>query len=515
MPSTCPPSIRLIETLAPRYQIMPKAPLTTLVQQLKAMVAGPRLKAETDRQLLDRFAQTRDEVAFAALVERHGPLVLGVCRRVLRHDQDAEDVFQATFLVLARKAGKVLWQESVRSWLYQVAHRLALEARTRNYRRQAREKAFAAEPKPVEELSWQEVRAVLEEELARLPAKFRAPLLLCCLDGKTRDEAAEQLGWTVGTVKGRLERGRKLLKSRLTRRGLTLSAALFTTLLGQAASAAPVPALLTVATVKSGVMLATGQALTGIVSAEVLTLTGMAMRSLAMAKLKVVTAVLLTVSVLTGGAGLVSRQMLVSGANKATPAQLAEEMAAASPAPAPPATAPAEPPPPRPEKERQASERPDVLGLLQRLDVERGTINIARLEDGAPRDQTFALAPNVEVRIDGNKPGRLQELPQDVRVGLFLMPDRKTVIRLQAEGPTQRRQINAVDAREGYLVVSEEPRRLKVADDAVVTVSGRRTKLADLPPGPAMIKFSVDRRTVIAIQAGSNKERDEGVRREK
>src|SRR5207248_2259038 len=191
--------------------------LGTLLRHIQHL-AGPGAPAEvSDRELLTRFAVRREEAAFATLVQRHGPLVLGVCRRLLRREQDAEDVFQATFLVLARKAGSVRWRDSVAPWLHAVAHRLALKARAEAVRRRRHERQ-AAEARPAADagdLSWREAAAILEEELGRLPERYRAPLLMCCWEGKARDEAARLLGWTVGAVKGRLERGRELLRKRL------------------------------------------------------------------------------------------------------------------------------------------------------------------------------------------------------------------------------------------------------------------------------------------------------------
>jgi RNA polymerase sigma-70 factor (ECF subfamily) len=198
---------------------------------------------ETDRQLLERFVARQEEAAFAALVARHGSGVLALCRRVLRHEQDAEDAFQATFLVLARKAGVVRWQCSVKRWLLAVAYRLSLRARSSATRRRLRERPIEpAAPQadedgsgwdglpekhhpqtaPLAEVERRELRRVVASELAGLPEKYRAPVVLCYLEGKTNEEAAGQLGWPTGSMSGRLARARALLQQRLARRGLAL-----------------------------------------------------------------------------------------------------------------------------------------------------------------------------------------------------------------------------------------------------------------------------------------------------
>src|SRR5262249_29881512 len=151
-----------------------------------------------------------EEPAFEALVRRHGPLVLGVCRRLLHNWHDAEDAFQATFWVLARKAGSITRKESVAGWLYQVAYRAAVKARTRAANQQQQERKAQPKPStdPLAEVTGRELLGVLDEELQRLPQRYRTPLVLCYLEGKTRDEAAQELGWSVGTLKRRLEQGR-------------------------------------------------------------------------------------------------------------------------------------------------------------------------------------------------------------------------------------------------------------------------------------------------------------------
>ncbi|MFO0807834.1 MAG: RNA polymerase sigma factor [Gemmataceae bacterium] len=181
----------------------------------------------TDRELLRRYAVEGDEAAFAALVQRHTGMVLGVCRRVLPTVQDAEDACQATFLVLARKAGSVRWQPSAANWLYTTARHVADRARLAGVRRARREaKAAADAAQPVDRMTGRELLVTLDEELGRLSPIYREPLVLCYLEGLTRDEAASRLRIPAGTVKIRLERGRKRLGDALVKRGVVAGAGL-------------------------------------------------------------------------------------------------------------------------------------------------------------------------------------------------------------------------------------------------------------------------------------------------
>jgi RNA polymerase sigma factor (sigma-70 family) len=232
---------------------MPAHPTARALRPLRDLVAA-RLTADVpDRALVERFAGQRDEAAFEALVRRHGPMVLRLCRRLLRHTQDAEDAFQATFLVLARKAAALRRQEAVGPWLYGVARRVVLKARARDARLRQREGQAQerAAPDPLAEINLREAQDILDQELLRLPGKYQAPLLLCCLEGLTRDEAAGQLGIPVSTLKSRLEEGRERLRRRLTSRGLTLSAVLSPALLSTASASAVLPVRLLAAAVRS------------------------------------------------------------------------------------------------------------------------------------------------------------------------------------------------------------------------------------------------------------------------
>jgi C-terminal peptidase prc len=274
---------------------MSQGQLHAVVRHLRRIV-GDAAPETTDRQLLERFSAARDESAFAALVERHGPLVWGVCRRALRHHQDAEDVFQATFLVLARQAGAVRWRDSVHNWLYEVASRLAAAARVKAARRRLHEGRAAAKA-PTEALpddAARELGAVLDQELGRLPPRLRAPLLLCYLEGRTSDQAARQLGWSLRTLQRRLAQGRELLRARLTRRGLTLSAALLAPALAQASA---VPAPLVTTTLKTAVAFTAGS---GAVPARAAALAQGMLRGMVMTRVKFAAVVLLVLGTITG-----------------------------------------------------------------------------------------------------------------------------------------------------------------------------------------------------------------------
>jgi RNA polymerase sigma factor (sigma-70 family) len=207
----------------------------------------------TDPQLLDRFVTTQDAAAFGSLIRRHGPVVLGVCRRVLNHEQEAEDAFQATFLVLVRRAASLERPELLGNWLYGVAYRTAQKARARLARRRHHEKQVVpmSSCEPSDDLGWREVRGVLDEELRHLPPKYRAPLVLCYLEGMTNEEAARRLGWPVGSMSYRLARGRQLLRDRLSQRRQRLSGIMLLALLKQHAGPEDVPDDLAEATLRA------------------------------------------------------------------------------------------------------------------------------------------------------------------------------------------------------------------------------------------------------------------------
>jgi RNA polymerase sigma factor (sigma-70 family) len=259
----------------------------------------------TDGEFLDQFLTRHDEAAFEALVRRHGPMVLGVCRRILGDAHDAEDAFQATFLVLVRRAASVVPREQVGNWLYGVAYRTALEARRMSARRRAKEKSMPQPPQPAvaPAEAWDELRPVLDEELNRLPDKYRLPVVLCDLEGRTRRAVARQLEVPDGTLSNRLDAARRMLARRLARRGVTLSAVALAALLPQQATAAVPPALVS-STVQSAALVGAGQATTLLLPGSVTALVEEVMKPMLWTKSKCLAALVLAVGLAGTGAGL-------------------------------------------------------------------------------------------------------------------------------------------------------------------------------------------------------------------
>jgi RNA polymerase sigma factor (sigma-70 family) len=262
----------------------------------------------TDAELLERFA-TREgeaaELAFAVLVERHGPMVLRVCRQVVRDGHAAEDAFQAAFLVLARKARSLRLRDSLAPWLQQVAWRTALHLRAdivrrRRHERRAAERAAKVVAGPESD----ELGESLHEELSRLPARYRLPLVLCYLEGLTSEQAARQLGWPTGTVRSRLARGRERLRDRLARRGLAPSAAALAAALAPRSAWSAVPPALVDAAARAAVLVNAGRAAAGAVPAVILSLSQGVLLDMAMTKWKIAGIALLVTGVLATGAML-------------------------------------------------------------------------------------------------------------------------------------------------------------------------------------------------------------------
>jgi RNA polymerase sigma factor (sigma-70 family) len=294
-------------------------------RQLEGLWASGSFTGLTDAQLLSRFAgggMDTADAAFRELIDRHGPMVLGVCRQILRSPQDADDAFQATFLVLVRKAGSIRVGDSLAPWLYGVAYRTAHRARATA----ARHRTDPVDPMTVAVDSSPEVgfgldvRPLLHEELARLPGKYREPIVLCHLEGKTHEEAARLLSWPVGTVSGRLSRGRQPLKARLERRGVEAPPALLAARWLTDAQAALPPSL-----VEGTLAAAAHCAAAAAISTSVQSLTQGVLRAMLLHKIKLVSVALVAVGAASGG--LVWALRASHAANPPAPLQAAEKPA--------------------------------------------------------------------------------------------------------------------------------------------------------------------------------------------
>jgi RNA polymerase sigma factor (sigma-70 family) len=306
--------------------------LDNVLHHLRSLAAARQTSELSDPELLERFVTSHDQTAFAAIVERHGPLLLGVCRRILRNEHDAQDACQATFLVLVRKAPTIRKREALGSWLHGVACRTAQKLHGEIRRRAAQDvtDTEVALPDTTNEITWREGLAVLDEELHRLPATYRSALVLCYLEGRTHDQAARELGCSVGALCGRLVRARESLRRRLLRRGVSLSAALLGTLLVLSQATAALPPTLAVRTIKAATALVTGVPLASVVPAKVATLTQGVLTAMFVTKLKTTVVLALIASLLVVAAGA-----LAQGARSERATPVAKQAIPLSPEPPP------------------------------------------------------------------------------------------------------------------------------------------------------------------------------------
>jgi RNA polymerase sigma factor (sigma-70 family) len=295
---------------------------------LRTAYASGSVAGLTDAQLLERFMHRRDDGAsFEALLARHGPMVLGVCRALLRDEHAADDAFQATFLVLVRRAGSVRVGDSLGRWLYGVAHKVAVQSRRTAAIRNTRERTTdgpisePAEDGSSDPLESADLRAAIHHELARLPESSRAAIVLCHLEGLSHEEAAQRLGWPVGTVRSRLARGRDRLRDRLARRGLAPSVPILSLHISPM-----VPERLIAATGRAADTLIAGEALSaGIVPASVLTLTSGVLQTMFLTKLKIAALVIGSASALSLSGAFAYQASDKGKGESAAPARATEE----------------------------------------------------------------------------------------------------------------------------------------------------------------------------------------------
>jgi RNA polymerase sigma factor (sigma-70 family) len=298
---------------------MATSQVSNVIQQLhKAML----VQEAPDGQLLESFVSRREAAALEALVRRHGPMVWNVCRRVLRNQQDAEDAFQATFLVFVRKAAFIVPREMVGNWLYGVAHQTALKANTTTAKRRTREKQVTVMPEPAmtEQEHWSDLQPILDQEIGRLPDHYRVVIVLCDLEGKTRSQAAQQLGWPEGTVAGRLARARTTLAKRLVQRGIVLSGGSLAAVLAQQAASAGVPGAVMTTTIHTATLVAAGKAAaTAAVPAKVAALTEGVVKAMLLSKLKNMAVIVALLCLAAFGGGLLTQHIAAGPQGKIDP----------------------------------------------------------------------------------------------------------------------------------------------------------------------------------------------------
>jgi RNA polymerase sigma factor (sigma-70 family) len=452
---------------------MANAQLGSVFGHVCRIVAMQQSKDLTDCQLLQRFTAHQDHAAFAILVQRHGAMVLGVCRRVLHNHHDAEDAFQATFLVLARKASSIRKREALASWLHGVARRTALSAKKVAARRRSHEQRAKIMPlsNPSGDVMWREVQAALDEAIQSLSDKYRSPFILCCLEGQTRAEAARQLGLKEGTVSSRLAQARKQLQQRFARRGITLSAVLGAAALSENVSPAAVPALLANSTIQAASLFAARQvAAPGVLSGKAVALAEGVLKTMLLTKLKTATVLLIVVAVLTTGAAVLTHQVL------------AEESAD------------------QPVKEKKEGEKQirNVTGVVKAVNVEKNSLLVAH-KGG---ETSFSVAKDAVIVIE-RKRATLVGLSKEARVYLTLAADQKTAQRIDADGGPEldKGSVKAVDAEKNTITDSND-RVFTVAKDAEIVIDGKAGKLADVPVGARLLLIlSADEKTSRRVNA--------------
>jgi RNA polymerase sigma factor (sigma-70 family) len=444
------------------------------VRRVAAALAGDDT-AFTDRELLERFTLHRDESAFALLVRRHGGMVLGVCRRVLRDAHAAEDAFQAAFLVLARNAGRPGYRDSLANWLHGVARRTALKARTANARRRARESAAAVRDEtfapPCDD--W---RPLLDHELSRLPDKYRVPVVLCELEGRTRKDVARLLKLPEGTLSSRLAAARKQLADRLARLGLAVPAAALT---AELAPAAP-PVSLVAATARSA-----AQA----IPSPLAYLTQGAI--LAMTSTKIRCAAVLTALCLIGTSAVVSTR----------PAVVADD-------------------------KKPAPEGAVVHGTVKSADAGKKTVTVAVATEPGKKhteERTYALADGVKVLLNDaltkDTPpaaGTPSDLTEGAQVEMRLSADGKSAVEIHARGPGVHGGVKSVDASKNTLTVTTKGKTgavestLELAKGAKIILDdgigkkgdpAKEGTLADLTEGASVdVQLSVNRKSALGVR---------------
>ncbi len=483
---------------------MGSAPLNGVIQHLRRLAEPKHTGFLTDAQLLERFATHRDQAAFEVLVWRHGGMVLGLCRRMLGHRQDAEDAFQATFFALIRRAHAIRKRESVAGWLHQVAYRAALGIKAQKIRHSVCDHAEPCSVETGAETSRSDWQPALDEEIGRLPEKYRVPVVLCHLQGKTLRETARELGHPLATVGTRLARARQRLRGRLIRRGVTLTTGALGLVLAQTHASAAVPAGLVHSTTNIAAAVTVGNGMaSGLVSASVAALTKGVLRTMYLNNLRwALSAGLLL--------GLVSAGI----------------MHLRSPAAAdPPANAEAARVGLLDAAKDKVERGPTVRGTLKSVDPTKLTLTVLVMVDQTKKkveEKTFEVAKDAKVLLptpSGNKDnvptGRLTDLSEGVSVDLQLAVDKKTVTSITARGPTVQGSVQSVDPAKNTITIAVKEATGPVDSTFALTKEAkvllndglskedkdREAKLADLAKGTRVaLQLSVDRKAAMGVR---------------
>jgi RNA polymerase sigma factor (sigma-70 family) len=458
----------------------------------------------SDGQLLQLFIDQRDEAAFEVLVRRHGPMVMGVCQRIAGQLQDAEDAFQATFLVLVRRASTVVPREMVGNWLYGVAYRTALEARGKSARRQAKMKQVTdmPDPKIPVEPGWQDLEPLLDRELNGLPDKYRMPLVLCQLEGRSRKEVARQLQVAEGTLSSRLATGRTMLARRLARHGVAIAAGPLALLLSQPTAVACVPGPLLSSTIKAAAGFAAGDA--AALSPRVAALTQGVLRAMFMTKLKVTVLCWLAVAgvVTLGGGAWMHRSLAEAPGDR-----VAQPVVSVGQAPSP-VTVSAATTQEQDRQDRQEGKK-TVGGMLKAVDTGKNTITVlfAVSRTDPPEEKTMTVPGDCAIVQDGKKV-KLGDLKTEHRVTLTLAADGKTLSGISIVGPTLSGKLLAVDVVRNTLTISMPIGRdggtmeetLELAERHSITQDGKPAKLGDLKADNGVtVAASTDKKTAFSV----------------
>jgi RNA polymerase sigma factor (sigma-70 family) len=400
---------------------MASTSLSSVLRHLRRAALLSEGAAQTDGDLLGRYLTERDEAAFESLLTRHGAMVLGVCRRILRNEADAQDAFQATFLVFVHKAASIQPRAMVGNWLYGVAQRTSLKARALNRQRQERARLVTPLfPTASREQAQVELRDLLDRELSRIPDKYRAPVVLCGLEGRSLKEAAQQLDCPAGTVASRLARGRDLLAKRLSRRGLALPGGALALSLAREATATSVPTALFASTAQAASASAAGQTLAaGIIPAKVLTLADGAVKTMFLSKLHWVMVVCTSVALAGAGGTLVAYE--ASGPQQEGPRQQASPSVTAEKSEQPR-------PDQKAEKTKSEERTYGYLGVMLAGDQEDGRVFVHEVFSDSPAAKAGVKAEDIILKV-GDK--EVKDPQTAVSALKALKPGEKVTIRFR------------------------------------------------------------------------------------